>query len=397
MRRLYAAMVWALCLAMAPLVLAGFFFQPAYIPFGIVVFLFFRYGWPRLSRKTRLRSFRSAVFMTEAVIVLLTLIYYTSDHREQDCRFPLDDRVVPLLTYRQCAGMPGKSAGRCMDATADPYGLAMYGDELLAACGRNDTTLVRLDPDRPGRYRAEDLGFGNIQQITVLPDVGHALMPMWKKNRILVYDLKNSKSLEYLTTGVSKLIGAEKYKGDTYVISESPYLYRVTPGDYKVEEHRLPYKHYNLYDILADTRRGNMFFTDWVWGIVYKFDIENMKPGGNRFLWGVATGLALDEDRCQLFVSHGIPGRIEVLDCETLSMVRSIRVGFGGHELALSRDGERIYLVRYFGGKFTEIDRRTGEVLDELQVGGQTRSLFYWKEKNRLFLASRCGIFEIKL
>jgi len=76
---------------------------------------------------------------------------------------------------------------------------------------------------------------------------------------------------------------------------------------------------------------------------------------------------------------------------------RTIPAGFGVHKIALSQDGKKIYAVRYFAGEFEIIDRETGKKLDDYHIGGSTRAFLYSEDINRLFVGTKCGVYEIKL
>lgn len=388
---------WGACAAVMPVVLIGFFFQPLFIILFAALLGFFHKVVPRIRPKSPLRSPRAALFCAELIMAFLALFAYTADHRASDCRFEPDKRITPLVTYAQCLKMDAMKKEDCLRITGDPYAMALYKRTLLTVSGRNDTTLGRINIDDPADFTAENLGFGNMQQIVFNPSNSHALFPMWKNNRVMVYDLEKKESVAFLTTGVSKLIGAERSGDDVYVLSENPFLYKIALSDYSVKEFPLPYRHNNLYDIIADDRRGALFFSDWVSGLAYRYDMKAMKPDKQRWFPGLVTGLTLDSDKCELFVSHGLPGLIEILDCVSLKTIRSLKVGFGGHEMELSKDGKKIYLVRYFGGDIAEIDRATGRVLYEGHIGSGARDIMYLPEENRVFAASRCGIYELDI
>lgn len=397
-RTLYIAGFWAACIAMGPLVATGFFFSVGYVIAAALIFVCLYKGVPRVFPRSRFRSFRAAFFTTELIIVFLTLVHYSSDRRQTDCGFELDERLRPVLTYQQCGALRAPKSAACLDATHNTYDIAMLDGLLYAVSGRDDTTLSRIDPDSELHFTTEDLGYGNIQQIRFVPERKHAVLPMWKKLRVMIYDLEKSEPAAYAATTEGKLIEAEQYGGDFFILSESPWLYVLSGEDYSITPHRLPIGDAHLYDLKIDRARGAMFVSDWISGSVYRFLIDGMELDRQRFMPFVSTGLALDERRCELFVSRGVLGRIDMLDCRTLETLRVYDAGFGGHEIALSRDGEKIYLVKYFGGRFTEIDRKTGEILDEFPIGDQTRALLYTNsDPPRLFAASKCGIYEIEL
>lgn len=324
----------------------------------------------------------------------LTLFYYTADHRSQDCAFEEDPRIVPMVTYKMCLGMSGVRKSDCLKISGDPYAMAIYKNQLLVVSGRDNTTLGRIDLKNPEIFSTEDLGYGNIQSI-VVNDRGHAILPMWKNKKIMVYDLEKKQPAAYIGTSVDKLIGAYPSGDDVFVLSETPVLFKISMKDYSSKEFTLPYRHYNMYEIISDDRRGALFFTDWVSGLIYRYDMDRMRPDRQRWMPGLVTGLKLDSAKCELYASHGLPGLIEVLDCVSLKTIRNMDVGFGGHEMELTKDGKKIYLARYFSGRMAEIDRQSGKILFEARVGIGARDTLYDEKSNRLFVASRCGVREV--
>ncbi|MFA5088958.1 MAG: hypothetical protein WC552_08010, partial [Candidatus Omnitrophota bacterium] len=273
--------------------------------------------------------------------------------------------------------------------------LALYGGKLYVVSGRDDSTLGELDPVSPGGFQAYGLGFGNIQQIVPDPGTGMAVLPMWKDRKIVLLDLKNKKPVKIFRTDVGKLIGARRSGDRVFVISELAKMFVVDLETLSMKRRDLGYRFHTLYDIEVDETRNAIFLSDWVWGRVYRLDAGTLETVAQRPVGIVATGLALDEKTCELFTSRPLASEIVVLDCETLERKRSIPAGFGVHEIALSGDGKKIHAVRYTPGTFRTMDREKGTVIREVRIGGQARALLVDWENNRVFAATKCGIYRV--
>jgi hypothetical protein len=396
---IFNIVIWTVCVLIFPFSLMAFFFIPSRAAVCLAVFTALFFVFPLITKKKLRPSLRFSVLITEMLMVLIVLSYYTSDRRAAECYFEPDDHVIPLLTYSQCERQYKDTIQEkaCLSVVDNPYDLASYRGRLLVVSGRDYSTLGSLNQDKPGAFMAAPLGFGNLQEIVIDDKRNRAVFTMWKDRKILLYDLEKSEPVKYFKTKVSKLIAAEKYDDKVFIVSELPWLYVLDLSRNSFNEYELGYRFHTLNGMRIDSARKAIYLTDWVWGKVYKIDIRTMKTVRSASPGMVSTGIALDSKKCEVYVSRMLMSKIDVFDCETLAFKRSIPAGFGVNEIALSRDGKKIYAVRYFAGKFRIIARATGKMLAEYHIGGQTRALLYLEEENRLFAGTKCGVYEIKI
>ena len=390
-----AAMFWGACLLFLPIALFRVYFDPLFLVAAAAFFLALRHGLPRVFKHVKPLSLKITVLLTELFLFAVGVQYYMSDTRGRECGFALDKRLKPLVTFRQCMGPDTARRDMCEAIATNPYGLAAYRNDLLTVSGLHESTLGRIPLTGRAPYTAVPVGGGNAQQIAVDPARGLAVLPLWRTPAILLYDLNRNRVLRSFATHRAQLIGAEK-NGDTiYVIGEGLGLYTLDLNTDRLTRHPLPYRTHRLYDIQLDPGRGHLYLSDWIWGVVYQLRDGDMAPLRHRVLFGMAGAMALDRTRCELYVARMLYGRIDVLDCATLRTVRRLRAGRGAHEMALSPDSNSLYVVIYFDGTFMEIDRFTGRRLDSFAVGRQTRALYLDPRTGRLFLASKCGVYEV--
>jgi hypothetical protein len=389
------ALLWAVCILFLPVALFRVYFHPYYMVFALLFFAALRHGLPRLLKKHRTPSIQSALFATEVFLFVLGLVYYMSDTRARECGFPPNQRLAPLAAYAQCRQSGNAQRAACLDIATNPYGLAVYKDALLTVSGLDHTTLGHI-PLNHGPVRAVSVSDGNAQQIAVDQERGLAVLPLWRKPDILLYDLGRQRVARHFPTRGAQLVGAEKSGNIVYVVGEGLGLYSLDLASERLTRHPLRLRTHRLYDIQVDPGRAQVYLSDWMYGVVYKLNRDGMHPERYRMLWGMAGAMALDAPRCELYVSRLLYGRVDVLDCRSLRTVRTLRAGRGAHELALSPDSDSLYVVNYFEGTFLEINRRTGRLIDSFCVGRQTRALHLDPATGRLFLASKCGIYEVK-
>jgi hypothetical protein len=391
--------IWVICILIFPFSLMAFFFTPVRAIVGLAVFIMLLIVIPDVTRKRVKPSLRLSVIITEVVLIIITASYYISDRRPRECNFEQDDNVVSILTYKQCESLYKNTIQEklCLSVVDNPYDLALHSGRLLVLSGRDYSVLGSLNPDRPGEFTAAPLGFGNFQEMVIDEKSGRAIISTWKDRKVMVYDLAKSEPLRYFKTRVGKLIGEEKFGNKVYILSELAWLYVLDLSENAVKEYNLGYRFHTLNGMKIDPAEKAIYLTDWVWGNVYKIDIPTMKTVKTASPGIVSTGIALGTKKCEVYVARMLASKIDVFDCDTLKLEKSIPAGFGVNDVVLSKDGKYIFAVRYFAGKFRTIDRMTGKTLGEYHIGGQTRALLYSERDNRIFAGTKCGIYEIKI
>jgi hypothetical protein len=385
-------LLWAAGILFLPVAMFRVYFDPACIVFPILFYAGLRHGLPRARKLRGPLSAPAALLGAELLTFAMGVAYYMSGPGARECGFAPDPRLVPLAARAQC---PAAGNAACLDIATNPYGLAAYRDHLLCVSGLNRTTLGWI-PLRGGPARAVPLGGGNAQRIVADPQRGLAVLPLWRRPGVILYDLRRERVARHFPTRHAQLVGAERNGDTVYIVGEGQGLYSLDLDARTLTRHPVELRTRRLFDAVADPARGALFLSDWIYGAVYRLDLETMKPQRRRMLWGMAGAMALDAPRCELYVSRLLYARVDVLDCRTLRTVRRLRAGRGAHELALSPDSNSLYVVNYFEGTFMEMDRRTGRRLDSFRVGRQTRALHLDPATGRLFLASRCGVYEVK-
>ncbi len=392
-----AAIFWGICALLFPFALMAFFFTPLNAAICLAVVAGVLLIIPIVSRKRIQPSFRSSLFVIEIAMIAVVTAYYSSDRRPRECDFELDSHVRPLVTYRQCT-VDWKGAPRerdCLAITSNPYDFAWHEGDLLVVSGRDHSTLGRITPGAHGKFSATPLGYGNAQEIVTGGHDSLAVISFWKARKIILFDLAAGHPVKSFPTRVSKLLGADRIASRVFVTSELPWLYEIDPASSTMKEHSLGYSLHTLNGLRIDSTRRVMYLSDWVWGKLYRIDLSTMKTTHTASPGMVSTGITLDTAACEVFVARTLASKIDVFDCRTLKLKRSLHAGFGVNELALSEDGRYIYATRYFAGEFVMLDRATGLKVRQFHIGGQPRALLYSPADGHVFAGSKCGIYEI--
>jgi len=102
-------------------------------------------------------------------------------------------------------------------------------------------------------------------------------------------------------------------------------------------------------------------------------------------------------DGSRLFISTNTT-TVYIVDTQTLQVIGSVQVGFAPNGFAVHPDGRIIYVSASFGGSVTEVDMFTGTVLRTFNVGGIAQDMAVTRDGNRLYVANGSGYLnEIEL
>jgi YVTN family beta-propeller protein len=106
-----------------------------------------------------------------------------------------------------------------------------------------------------------------------------------------------------------------------------------------------------------------------------------------------ALALRVSPNGSRLFVSTGA-GTVVVVDIARLAIVSTIEVGFASNGFAVHPDGRRLYVSGsegvngFVGGKVSEIDMSTGNVLRTFNVGDTPQEMALDRKGTRLYVAN---------
>ena len=102
-------------------------------------------------------------------------------------------------------------------------------------------------------------------------------------------------------------------------------------------------------------------------------------------------------DGSRLFISTNTT-TVYIVDTQTRQVIGSVQVGFAPNGFAVHPDGRIIYVSASFGGSVTEVDMFTGAVLRTFNVGGIAQDMAVTRDGQRLYVANGSGyLTEIDL
>jgi len=119
-------------------------------------------------------------------------------------------------------------------------------------------------------------------------------------------------------------------------------------------------------------------------------EIVAIDPAARRVLWrtpvsGEPHHLAVSRDGERLFVPIFSSNHVEVLDTRRRSVVGRVSVGYGPHGTFISHNGTRVYSGTIHQQQITVFEAATGKVLRTLPMGEGVRPFAISKDETRLF------------
>jgi len=109
----------------------------------------------------------------------------------------------------------------------------------------------------------------------------------------------------------------------------------------------------------------------------------------------ITIGMSIG-DRDELFVSQGMRRRILVLDATTLELKRELHTGLPVRALAPIPGTELLVAGAYSSNRTLVMDRDSGEIVREYNLGRLQRYAIPDPDNGRAFLATGLGVFEIR-
>jgi YVTN family beta-propeller protein len=105
---------------------------------------------------------------------------------------------------------------------------------------------------------------------------------------------------------------------------------------------------------------------------------------------GNPLAVRVSPDGSQLFVATGNTA-VVTIDVATLSVVRTVDVGFAPNAFAVHPDGRILYVSSFGGGTVSEIDMFTGQVLRTFSPFGTPQEMALNRKGTRLYVANEAG------
>ncbi len=98
-------------------------------------------------------------------------------------------------------------------------------------------------------------------------------------------------------------------------------------------------------------------------------------------------------DGSRLFIATGST-TVYIVDTQTLQIIGSVQVGFAPNAFAINPDARLAYASASAGGSVTEFDMFTGNVLRTFNVGGTPQDMAVTRDGSRLYVATEAGFLQ---
>lgn len=146
--------------------------------------------------------------------------------------------------------------------------------------------------------------------------------------------------------------------------------------------------------ILADPNDQILYVATRDGGTVLEVDWQSMTVLRTFSFGGRTQGLAISQDRSQLFVANELSNELHFVDLASGSFT-STALASGGEGLTLSADGSTIWVGLVFSGQVQSVDRVTRSVVQTITVGGTPRELATDTVRGRILVANESGWVDI--
>lgn len=146
-----------------------------------------------------------------------------------------------------------------------------------------------------------------------------------------------------------------------------------------------------------DARRRRIYVSSGsIARYLYEINADTKRITRRANVGFVTLDMALDADRRRAYLARPLPGRIDVVNLDTMRIIGSIQAGAGVRDLDIDPNRRILVAGDYIDGIARIIDLNSGLTLRRYSVGKQVRGVYHSAELNRTFAASACGVFELK-
>jgi YVTN family beta-propeller protein len=120
-------------------------------------------------------------------------------------------------------------------------------------------------------------------------------------------------------------------------------------------------------------------------------EVAAIDPATRRILWrasfrGTPNHLAVSPDGQRVYVTIVSGSWVDVIDPAKRAVVDSVEVGTGPHDIEVSRDGKRVYVGLIRGTDVTVFDAATRQVLRKIPFGENVRPIALSHDESRLYV-----------
>ena len=151
--------------------------------------------------------------------------------------------------------------------------------------------------------------------------------------------------------------------------------------------------------IAVDPRRNRLFTVSlWDSDRVFELDRQSLEIVRSRRLGGTHYALAYDAEGGRLFAPSFYGSRVRIVDVEDLGVTGVIPTGLGARAV-VHVPGVRDLLLA--SAVYDDVLRvcaaDSGEVLEQIRVGGHVKSIAVDSERRLAYFWSQCGLFRLDL
>lgn len=151
------------------------------------------------------------------------------------------------------------------------------------------------------------------------------------------------------------------------------------------------------YGMCLDEKRELLYTSSWIGPFITVFNINTMTPKFRFRSEIVNAEINCDSETGKVYAGNFINDYISVYDMkESEKRIKKIPATFGARDLVLDEERKMMVSGTYFTGVIEGIDIESGKRLFKYKPGKYVRGIEYDKSTGSLFVACRCGIYELK-
>jgi hypothetical protein len=284
-----------------------------------------------------------------------------------------------------------------VDGPMHPYDFGgRQGGETLGVAFGFEPHVYLLHHDGPRLERGDKIERG-VQRVTPHPVRAELALPIWAQwgaaERLVLVDSTTAKVVgEVPVPGCRNVFEAAFFGGHLYAlceVSHSLHEFEAEPPYRPLRSLTLPGM--DKYDLAIDEKTGRAYVTDWFSPFLVEVDLETMRVTRRRWVGFSSFGVTFGPDG-RLYVAQMFLRRVVVLDPENLEVTEKIAAGYGPRDLDFDPGRKLVLVGNYFDGTVDVVTLADGKRIARFFAGELLRGLWYDQTRDRLYLATGCGV-----
>ena len=344
-------------------------------------------GFRRRDRLWRLLNALQLVLLAGLVLFMMNNQYYFLD---EDQRCAREAARLPAAVHSI-----GNTPRHCYDLGAAPN-----AQQVGVACGRAANAYLLRLPDLQ-LLRGAEIQTG-VQRVTPHPTLPLLALPAWahwgQDESVYLIDSRSGAVERRVPVPGCRNAFEVEFLGDRmFVLCEvSHSLHELAALPPYETKRTLTLPGMDSYDLAIHPGTQRAYVSDWLSPYLTEVDLTTLKPLRREWIGWVSFGLAFGPDGL-LYVAQPLQRRVQAIDINRLSVVRTIPAGYGPRDLDFDARRGLLLVGNYFDGTLDFLRLSDGVRVRRVFVGDLLRGLWGDQAGDRLLVAVGCGLRVVDL